>query len=76
MPCFFKVSLIWRTTSSTCITKSPYILVLLFPKNSVVGKIGVCGAGNGKYKKNGFLLFAFLSMYFTALSVKSWSTLA
>ena len=30
------------------------MFVLLLPKNSEVGKIGVCGADRGKYRKKGW----------------------
>ena len=45
--------IILSTIASTINTKSPYALVPLFPMNSLAGKIGVCGAGNARYKKKG-----------------------
>src|SRR6056297_626133 len=38
---------------STCNTKSAYGFRPLLPWNSSVGRIGVCGAGNGRYRKRG-----------------------
>jgi hypothetical protein len=47
---------------------------LLFPSKALVGSIGVWGAGNGKYRRKGFLSKAFSAINSLAFSVIRGST--